>query len=539
MVSRNFEAGYFELAGTKLVVGDRHRPVVAIFDTATGRLLDTYTWELPSELLGRPAITSLLIKDGLLFVSSPAAQGVVRFNLESHDHALLDVSTAPGRLLAGGREVWLLPHDQRRSGVPSGSETTIRRPLEWPADGSVAEDVVLKVHSSMPRLNGVAPIAGTYGELRAVYGDFHEEESAPSISVLDGDRFIAVCDDVRLHFQYSSAVLGDRLLLMCRLPDDPDHVVVETDEIRLVVRSRSLALLDRLGGVTRIGHFTKPSRAKIVTAADGHPWLLSGSPFEGPRSAQRIESDGSISPPIAVADPQSVHAISDEDWVYVTVGPPALWSQYAEIIDHMQSLIQVTFRSRDDEVMDRRVSALGVAVPFQRAQLDPVTGAMWIQGVGLSRSSLCRITSDGHVVPFPTSFDLTDLYTPSPTSIDVARYERDSLDRFRQVFPAAMSNTLHYLGTDPWGLSVEDVQLSGVYPDAELVLTFRMEISYPSLLFGRRIRLYDDLGQPSVDEQFWERLEVLVESLYVPIRRGGIESGPVELTADEDGVVWI
>lgn len=543
MVKRNFEAGCFELTGTVLAVGDRYRPVVATFDTQSGRLIRTFTWELPSATPKRPVISSLLMTDAHLYASSPAAQCVVRFDLDSDGYTLLDVPTVPGRLLAAGREIWLLPHEQSTTSASDGSERTLRRRLEWPTDGTVSEDQVLKVHVSMPRLGGVARDARTYGELRALYGDTHEEPGAPVISILDADRFVAVRDDVRLHWMYSHATLGDRLILMCRLPDDPDHVVVEGGEIRLEVRSRSLALMDRLGGAARIGRFTKPSCAKVVTGADGHPWFLSGRPFEGACTAQRIEGDGSLSPPLALADPQNVHAITEDNWVYVTVGYPALWSQDAESIDHMQNLIQVTFRSRHDDVTDRSVNSVGVPLPFRNyrkwTQLDPVTGALWVQGLGLSSSSLSRISSDGHVEPFPTSCDLTGIYTATPETIGAEQYERDSLDRFQVAFPDAMRNTVHYLGGDPWGLSIEGVELSGVFPDTELVLTFRTEVSHPSVLFGRRIRLYDDLGKCFVDEQFWDELESFVNSLYVPIGRGGIESGPVELSADEDGVVWI
>lgn len=82
------------------------------------------------------------------------------------------------------------------------------------------------------------------------------------------------------------------------------------------------------------------------------------------------------------------------------------------------------------------------------------------------------------------------------------------------------------------GVTFESTELRGSFPGTVLVALFRSE-ARPGIRFGRRWRLYDELGNP---EDEW--LEYADVGLMEDVEAGDGLPEPAACVPDAEGIVW-
>ena len=118
-----------------------------------------------------------------------------------------------------------------------------------------------------------------------------------------------------------------------------------------------------------------------------------------------------------------------------------------------------------------------------------------------------------------------------PAGLDSRQFEHDQLDGLRVAFLGGWRTSEG--GTRPFiaGVTFDVVELRGEFPDAVVVALFHA-VDRPGIQFGRRWRLYDELGNP-VDHQYADM------HLMEDVESAGGGLPPVDsCVTDEAGVSW-
>jgi hypothetical protein len=129
----------------------------------------------------------------------------------------------------------------------------------------------------------------------------------------------------------------------------------------------------------------------------------------------------------------------------------------------------------------------------------------------------------------------TEPYVPPPVpppGLVLDRYETEQRDSLRESFVggwvAEDGSRRPYID----GVTFESVELRGGFPDTVIVALFRSE-NRPGIRFGRRWRLYDELGNAED-----ESLEYADVGLMEDVESGDGLPMTDACTADAEGVVW-
>jgi hypothetical protein len=121
---------------------------------------------------------------------------------------------------------------------------------------------------------------------------------------------------------------------------------------------------------------------------------------------------------------------------------------------------------------------------------------------------------------------------PVPPGLDLDRYEAEQRDSLREVvvggWVAEDGSRRPYID----GVTFESFELRGSFPDTVIVALFRSE-NRPGIRFGRRWRLYDELGNLE-----GESLEYADVGLMEDVESGDGLPMTDACTADAEGIVW-
>jgi hypothetical protein len=148
-----------------------------------------------------------------------------------------------------------------------------------------------------------------------------------------------------------------------------------------------------------------------------------------------------------------------------------------------------------------------------------------IVGFDVERATVAEMALDIDTEPFVPP-------PVPPPGLDLDRYEAEQRDSLREVFVggwvAEDGSRRPYID----GVTFESVELRGSFPDTVVVALFRSE-NRPGIRFGRRWRLYDELGNLE-----GESLEYADVGLMEDVESGDGLPMTDACTADAEGIVW-
>jgi hypothetical protein len=118
-----------------------------------------------------------------------------------------------------------------------------------------------------------------------------------------------------------------------------------------------------------------------------------------------------------------------------------------------------------------------------------------------------------------------------PSGFNEDQFERAQLEELRESLLGGWHDGDGSTRPLISGVSFDTVELQGQFPNRSIVALFHAS-DYPGVHFGRRWRLYDELGNPADLEYAHIHLMEDIESAT-----GGLPP-PEQCIPDPDGVVW-
>lgn len=158
--------------------------------------------------------------------------------------------------------------------------------------------------------------------------------------------------------------------------------------------------------------------------------------------------------------------------------------------------------------------------------IGPTTPVWRIDGVRATRV-------DGALREVVLEVDLADFVpeATAPDNLDVGEFESTQLDHLRGAFSGGGQSETGERRPFSDGVDFDSVEIVGGFPHTQVVALFHAA-DRPGVQFGRRWRLYDDLGNP-------EPLEYADIHLMEEIEAAGYGlPAAAACVPDEDGVVW-
>ena len=113
---RTLLVGMFALGDGSIFVCDEVLPICAELDRETGRVRRILRWPLLESLRRQPAVTAVACRDGILWISSPAAGGLVRISRATFEHSLAPLAAMPGPIAALGDDLVVFRRRQMEIG---------------------------------------------------------------------------------------------------------------------------------------------------------------------------------------------------------------------------------------------------------------------------------------------------------------------------------------------------------------------------------------------------------------------------------------
>lgn len=472
--ARPFQLGCFDVRNGAVFAADDSLPVAVELEAASGETVQAFSWPLSPRHRGRPVALDILARDDSIMIASPAAGGIVEIDRGSGQATTIPLDADAGALVGSGDVVWAVASPGWR-GEPQGGRLDRQRPVRWeePTSEEIARYQEMLRHV---RFHGAAPsgeeAAGSaLGRWREAEGDYEDLEPPTPLWRIRGGTAHRI--DVDLDQPMLTAA-GGKLAGVCRLPSDPiiKHLT-PFGSVSWRYPGSVIAIGDTGTLDVRPHHPVAALDGLVVDVA----W-----PEDGDRPTAGLAGG-----PVVV---RFIPAAGGEPW---ELGP-------ADLFRHGMTVV------REHEVW------FG----------NPGSGALTVAGPGDASLRELRITLDcGPWMPQPQL----------PDGLDQRQFDQAQLDRLRGAFLGGWHTSEGR--TEPFidGVTFDMIELRGDFPDRAVVALFHSQ-DRPGIQFGRRWRLYDELGNP-VDHEYADihLMEDVVSG------DGGLPAAG-DCVPDADGVVW-
>ena len=535
-VPRPLRLGCFDVRKGRVFVADDSLPVAAEIDAATGETVRVFSWLLSGDHRGRPTALDILARDDSVLIASPAAGGIVEIDRGSGQATTIPLDADAGTLLATGDAIWAVGRpgwyeppagSPDRTGRPDG-----KRPVIWeePTDEEIAR------HQDMMRHMGF-PGAGQHGaglpddeederilaDWRDADGDF--EDLLPPTPIWRVSAGAVRRIEVDLE-QPILAAAGGKLAGVARLPSDPIIKHLNPGAGSVSWRYPGTAVvIDAAGTLHALGPV--PGSDGTACADDGTVWLLG---FEGetddepaPEVREVRVAEGRIAQAPGVRPHRPVAVVGR---FIVDLAEPGHADDPETDAAHESAVIR--FLPADGG----KPWTAGPAELGDYALARAWGGEIWLAEPG---SSILVAAAPGRsgVRELRISLDCRS-WMPRPQlppGLDAEQFERGQLDRLRAAFLSGWHTSEGETKPFIEGVTFDSVDLQGEFPDRVIVALFHAA-DRPGIQFGRRWRLYDELGNPADHEYADIHLMEDVES-----GSGGLPPTDSCVT-DEAGVTW-
>jgi hypothetical protein len=490
------------------VVVDEILPI-AVEVSAAGEVGAAHTWELSPACRGRPTTNDVVLTAHEILIASPAAGGLVRIDRQTGECTSVALDGEPIQVVVVGDDVWVtgwnLADDSPDPVAPIGS-TTISHPVVW-EDGTEDYDLVWA---------GPGPLESPSPTLEVA----RNADPETAIAEVVGPNWrVRGAETERVDFGGHVGSIGgspDTLVVVCRMPEDPR--------------------VKRLQSLGAVSHFYPAS--VLLGKGDGSFEVVGKLRSGGRLIATRIGTlvlatlEGDDGPTLRLVDTERRR-----------LGEPlpiaASW---------LKEFLRLGFLG------DNRVASLSGS-----PGAGPVTVSVGTFASGPTRSVVlsnkiewrsfavsssliwCWRTDVAELFAIdPASLDVREIEVPIDTApyapeiaapeIDLATHDQAQLAQLRSAFLPAQEDTSGPILSAIDGVSFESVELVGGFPDTAVVGLFRIE-DHPGRRFGRRWRLYDDLG--NVIE-----LDYLFTCLMEDVGTGHADRVIAD-TDERESIVWI
>jgi hypothetical protein len=521
---RPLRLGCFDVRNGRVFAADDSLPIAAEIDAATGETVRVFIWPLSADHRGRPAALDLLARDDSVLIASPAAGGIVEIDRGSGQATTIPLDGDAGTLLATGDAIWAVgwpDWDEPPAGRPDG-----KRPVIWeePTDEETArhQELMRRWH-----FHGAGPLDAeaegrSLADWRDAEGDFEALMPPTPIWRVSAGTVRRIGVDLE---QPILAAAGGKLAGVCRLPSDPiiKHLSPGAGSVSwrypgTVVVIDDAGTLDVLGPV--------PGSGGAACADDGGVWLLGFEEEADDEPAPEVRevrvAEGRVGEVPGLRPHRPVAVVSR--FVVDLAEPDA---DDAES-DPADGSAVIRFLPTDGGgPWTAGPAELGRNV-LARAR----GGEIWLADPGASALVAAAPGRSG-VRELPISFDCRP-WMPRPelpAGFDSQQFEHDQLDRLRGAFLGGWQTSEG--DTEPFieGVTFDSIELRGQFPEAVIVALFHAA-DRPGVQFGRRWRIYDELGNP-VDHEY--------AGIYLmeDVKSAGSGLPPVDsCVTDEAGVAW-
>lgn len=524
--ARPFRLGCLDARNGAVFAADDSLPVAVEIDAASGETLRVFSWPLSPPHAGRPAALDILARDGSVMIASPAAGGIVEIDRGSGQARTIPLDADAGTLIACGDTVWAVASPDWR-GEQQGGRLDRRRPVVWeePTGAEIARDQERMRHI---RFHGAAAAGEETGgsalaRWRAAEGDDEDLEPPTPIWRIRGGVASRIDADLE---QPVLAAAGGKLAGVCRLPSDPviKHLSPGGGSVSWRYPG-SVVVIDDAGRLDVLGPV--PGSGGEVCADHGSVWLLG---FESetdddpaPEVREVLVAPGQVSRALEV---RPHHPVAVLDRVLVDVAWPEAADDSAAGFAYGPAVVR--FLPLDGgEPWPAGPADLGHCVLAAAAG-----GQVWLGNPG-DVTLVAAAPGDAGLRELRISLDCQPWMPPPqlPAGFDSHQFEQAQLDRLRGAFLEGWLTSEG--GTRPFidGVTFDVIELRDSFPDRAVVALFHAE-DRPGIQFGRRWRLYDELGNP-VDHEYADiHLREDIES-----SSGGLPPAG-DCVPDAAGVVW-
>jgi hypothetical protein len=524
------EAGFLEVgamavdAAGRCFVADRRVPVVAEIDAADGRVVGRYTWPLDSGCRRLATTTALAMQGGDLLVASPAAGGVVRIDRSTGATTVTPLPLPPISLATGeDGVVWAVGFRELDESLPPVHDGT-HHPVEWIEP---TEDDRVRTHAELYELLGPDQAARAVAGPLPTAADWASDddradlvERSHELYRVSGDRLDRV--DVGVVEGIDGVLVADTFVCVCWRGDDPLVKRVGIGGYLAYERPSSLLAVNDDGAVRRLG---RVDDSEELVADGRRAWLLGND-----------RRDRATARPIDLGDgPGGVLELDVDEAVAVVAGhvvgvehdrrlpwerePGAAWRRGTTLAVHAlrggapRRVVDLPRVGTDSPVID------GTSVWFAR---EDGTGLVAVDvGTAGVREVGVRVDCRPLLAPLHV-----------PAGVDLDEFERSQAEALRAglISPLVSDDGEHQRPVIR-GVTVDSVELEGRFPTTSVVARFRAD-SHPGVGFGRRWRLYDELGEPI-------ELEFADIELVEDVEAAGYGlPAPNDCVPDETGTVW-
>jgi hypothetical protein len=496
---RPIRLGCFDVRTGTVFAADDSLPVAAEIDAATGETVRVFSWPLSGDHRGRPTALDILGRDDSVLIASPAAGGIVEIDRRSGQAITIPLDADAGTLLATGDAIWAVgwpDWDGPPAGRPGG-----KRPVIWeePTDQEIARHQEMMRHMRFPGAGPLDEETGgrTLADWRDAEGDFEDLKPPTPIWRISAGTVRRI--EVDLEQPILAAAAG-KLAGVCRLPSDPiiKHLSPGAGSVSWRYPGTAV-VIDDTGTLDVLGPV--PGSGGAVCADDGIVWLLGfeeETDDEPAPEVREVQVAGGRVGDDPAADP--AHGSAVIRFLPVDGGEP---------------------RTAGPAELGR--GALARAWGGEVWLADPGGSTLVAAAPGRSGVRTLRISLDCRPwMPRPQL----------PAGLDAQQFEHDQLDRLRRAFLGGWG-TLEG-GTTPFleGVTFDAIDLRGEFPDGVIVALFHAA-ERPGIQFGRRWRLYDELGNP-VDHEYADIY------LMEDVKSAGSGLPPTDrCVTDETGVTWL
>ena len=522
---RPLRLGCFDVRGGRVFAADDSLPMVAEIDAATGETVRVFSWPLSGAHRGRPTTLDILARDDSILLASPAAGGIVGIDRRSGQATIIPLDADAGTLLDTGDAIWAVGRpdwDEPPAGRPDG-----KRPVIWeePTDEERARHQEMMRNMRFPGVRLLDDEEGgrTLAEWRDAEGDFEVLMPPTPIWRVSAGAVRRIGLDLE---QPMLAAAGGKLAGVCRLPSDPviKHLSPGAGSVSWRYPGTAV-VIDDTGSLDVLGPV--PGSGGTVCAEDGIVWLLGfeaeadDEPAPEVRELQvaggRVEEVPGVRPrrPVAVAG-RFVADLAEPD---NADGPEA---------DAARESVVIRFWPADGG----NPWTAGPAELGRYVLARTWGGEVWLADPGGStlvaaapgRSGVCELPISLDCRPWMPRPEL-------PAGLDSQQFEHDHLDRLRAAFLGGWRSSEGETKPFIEGVTFDSVELRGEFPGRVIVALFHA-VDRPGIQFGRRWRLYDELGNP-IDHQYADI------HLMEDVKSAGGGLPPIDgCVTDEAGVSW-
>jgi len=535
---RPLRLGCFDVRNGTVFAADESLPVAAEFDAVTGETVRVFSWPLSGEHRGRPVAFDILGRDDSVLIASPAAGGIVAIDRASGQVMTIPLDADAGTLLATGDAIWAVARpdwDGPPAGRPDG-----KRPVIWeePTDEEIARHQEMMRHLRFPGAGRMDEEAGerTLAGWRDAEGDFEDLKPPTPIWRVSADAARRIDADLE---QPILAAAGGQLAGVCRLPSDP---IIKHLTAYGSVSWRypgTAVVIDDTGTLNVLGPV--PGSGGAACADDGTVWLLGFEEEADDEPAPEVRevqvAEGRVGEALGVRPQRPVAVVGRfvADLAEPEAEPDDADDPEAEPdtaddpeADPGPGSAAIRFLPVDGgEPWTAGTADLG-----RYALARTWGGEVWLADPGAS-TLIAAAPGRSGVRELRISLDCRP-WMPRPqlpAGFDAQQFEDDQLDRLRGAFVGGWRGPEG--GARPFieGITFDVIELRGEFPDRDVVALFHAA-GRPGIQFGRRWRLYDELGNP-VDHEYADiGLMEDVESA------GGGLPPAGRCVPDESGVTW-